>query len=87
MSASSSLIEIKVPDIGDFDEVTVIEWLVKPGDAEAWAEALSNACEAGAARRQIMGMAARARARKLYSVDAMVEATLKVYARVLETKS
>jgi hypothetical protein len=34
-----------------------------------------------------MGMAARARARKLYSVDAMVEATLKVYARVLETKS
>ena len=61
-------------------------WLVKPGDAEAWAEALSNACEVGAARRQIMGMAARARARKLYSVDAMVEATLKVYARVLETK-
>jgi len=62
-------------------------WLVKPGDPEAWAEALSNACEAGAARRQVMGMAARARARKLYSVDAMVEATLKVYARVLETKS
>jgi len=26
-------IEIKVPDIGDFDEVTVIELLVKPGDA------------------------------------------------------
>ncbi len=25
-------IEIKVPDIGDFDEVTVIEMLVKPGD-------------------------------------------------------
>ena len=25
-------IEIKVPDIGDFDEVTVIELLVKPGD-------------------------------------------------------
>jgi glycosyltransferase involved in cell wall biosynthesis len=62
-------------------------WLVAPGDAEAWAEALLNACEAGAARRQLMGMAARARARKLYSVDAMVEATLKVYARVLETKS
>ena len=28
-----SLIEIKVPDIGDFDEVAVIELLVKPGDA------------------------------------------------------
>lgn len=27
-----SLIEIKVPDIGDFDEVAVIEVLVKPGD-------------------------------------------------------
>ena len=27
-----SLVEIKVPDIGDFDEVTVIELLVKPGD-------------------------------------------------------
>ena len=25
-------IEIKVPDIGDFDEVAVIEVLVKPGD-------------------------------------------------------
>ncbi|WP_029528062.1 dihydrolipoyllysine-residue acetyltransferase [Polaromonas glacialis] len=27
-----SLIDIQVPDIGDFDEVTVIELLVKPGD-------------------------------------------------------
>ena len=27
-----SLIEVKVPDIGDFSEVTVIELLVKPGD-------------------------------------------------------
>jgi glycosyltransferase involved in cell wall biosynthesis len=58
-------------------------WLVKPGDAEAWAQALLTACEAGAARRQAMGQAARARARRLYSVDAMCEATLDVYARVL----
>jgi len=28
-----TLIDIKVPDIGDFDEVTVIELLVKPGDS------------------------------------------------------
>jgi pyruvate dehydrogenase E2 component (dihydrolipoamide acetyltransferase) len=28
-----SLIEIQVPDIGDFDEVAVIELLVKPGDS------------------------------------------------------
>jgi pyruvate dehydrogenase E2 component (dihydrolipoamide acetyltransferase) len=27
-----ALIEVKVPDIGDFDEVAVIEVLVKPGD-------------------------------------------------------
>lgn len=60
-------------------------WLVAPGDPEAWAQALSSACESGAARRQAMGIAARARARKLYSVDAMVEATLKVYARILES--
>ena len=28
-----ALIEVKVPDIGDFDEVAVIELLVKPGDS------------------------------------------------------
>ena len=27
-----SLVEVKVPDIGDFDEVAVIEVLVKPGE-------------------------------------------------------
>ena len=32
MSASTNLIDITVPDIGDFDEVSVIEVLVKPGD-------------------------------------------------------
>ena len=58
-------------------------WLVAPGDAQAWADALLLACEVGAAGRQTMGLAARTRARRLYSVDAMCEATLKVYARVL----
>ena len=58
-------------------------WLVKPGDARAWADALLHACEIGAAGRQTLGLAARTRARRLYSVDAMCEATLKVYARVL----
>ena len=32
MSASANLLDIKVPDIGDFDEVSVIEVLVKAGD-------------------------------------------------------
>ena len=40
MSASTNLIEIKVPDIGDFDEVTVIELLVKPGDTIAVEQSL-----------------------------------------------
>ncbi|MBE0625103.1 MAG: dihydrolipoyl dehydrogenase, partial [Burkholderiales bacterium] len=31
----SSITEIKVPDIGDFKEVDVIEILVKPGDTVA----------------------------------------------------
>ena len=62
-------------------------WLVAPGDVEAWAQALTTACEAGAARRQAMGQAARTRARQLYSVDAMAEATLRVYARVLAARA
>ena len=33
MSDAANLVDIKVPDIGDFDEVTVIEVLVKPGDS------------------------------------------------------
>lgn len=61
-------------------------WLVAPGDAQAWAAALVTARDAGAATRQTMGQTARARARRLYSVDAMCEATLNVYARVLEAR-
>lgn len=61
-------------------------WLVAPGDAEAWADALLEACEIGAAGRQALGQAARLRARRLYSVDAMCEATLKVYARILSSE-
>src|SRR6185436_16483590 len=29
----ANLIEVKVPDIGDFEDIEVIEVLVKPGDA------------------------------------------------------
>ncbi|MEF9997047.1 MAG: biotin/lipoyl-containing protein, partial [Burkholderiaceae bacterium] len=36
----SQLIEVKVPDIGDFKEVEVIEVLVKPGDAVALEQSL-----------------------------------------------
>ncbi len=36
----SNIIEIKVPDIGDFAEVDVIEVLVSPGDVVAEEDAL-----------------------------------------------
>ena len=35
-----ALIQIQVPDIGDFDEVGVIELLVKPGDTVALEQSL-----------------------------------------------
>lgn len=58
-------------------------WLALPGDVAAWTEALRKAIEAGPKGRARMGQAAMARARALYSVQAMCDATLKVYARVL----
>jgi glycosyltransferase involved in cell wall biosynthesis len=61
-------------------------WLISPGDAVAWADALQTAIEAGAGRRAAMGEAGRLRARRLYSVEAMCEATLAVYGRVLQAR-
>lgn len=58
-------------------------WLVAPGDSQAWAKALLAAIELGPAGRAAMGEAAMARARRLYSVEAMCEATLAVYARLV----
>jgi glycosyltransferase involved in cell wall biosynthesis len=58
-------------------------WLVKPGVAEAWAEALQAAIALGPEGRGRMGAAAAERSRRLYSVEAMCAATLAVYARVL----
>ncbi len=61
-------------------------WLVPPGDAGALAAAMAEAIDAGPARRAEMGAAGQARARRLYSVEAMCEATLDVYAGVLEKR-
>jgi glycosyltransferase involved in cell wall biosynthesis len=58
-------------------------WLAKAGDVEAWTEALGAALAAGPERRAQMGAAAMARARRLYSVRTMSDATLAVYADVL----
>src|SRR5215217_1873224 len=67
---------------------TVLEgetgWLVPVGDVAAWANAMKAAIDAGGVRRRAMGQFAASRARRLYSVDAMCDATLEVYARVLE---
>jgi len=58
-------------------------WLVAPGDETAWAEALAKALALSPAKRAKMGAAAAARARQLYSSDAMCEATLNLYARIV----
>lgn len=61
----------------------VTGWLVAPRDAAAWAAALAEAVDLDPARRAEMGARGRERARTLYSVDAMCEATLAVYQRLL----
>jgi glycosyltransferase involved in cell wall biosynthesis len=59
-------------------------WLAPPGDADGLADAMAEAIAAGPERRSAMGAAGMARAQRLYSVKTMCEATLQVYARVLE---
>jgi glycosyltransferase involved in cell wall biosynthesis len=62
-------------------------WLVPPHDAFAWAAAMTRAIEVGAGKRAEMGHAGMNRARQLYRVDAMCEATLAAYERVLAARS
>lgn len=62
-------------------------WLVKVDDAEAWAVAMAKAIDIGGPRLAAMGQAAANRARRLYSVDTMCEATLAAYSRVLEARA
>lgn len=62
-------------------------WLVPPGEADAWADALAVAIDAGPRKRAQMGEAGQKRARQLYSVDAMCAATLAAYERVLEARA
>jgi glycosyltransferase involved in cell wall biosynthesis len=70
---------------------TVVEgstgWLTTPGDPDAWAASLALAMDVGPKRRQEMGEAGRRRARQLYSVEAMCDATLAAYGRVLESRA
>ena len=61
-------------------------WLVAPGEPEAWSAALQAAIDTTPERAAEMGALGQARVRALYSVDAMCEATLDVYRRVLEAR-
>ena len=62
-------------------------WLVPPGDADAWADAIEDALSAGPHAWARMGQEGMARARSLYSVDAMAAATLAVYAELLASRA
>jgi glycosyltransferase involved in cell wall biosynthesis len=81
---------VLVSDHGGARE-TVVEgetgWRLAVGDPDAWAGGLKTALETAPGRRQAMGLAGAARAKKLYSVEAMCAATMAVYARVLEVKA
>jgi glycosyltransferase involved in cell wall biosynthesis len=65
----------------------VTGWLVRAGDPAAWAAAMSQAIDIGPSRRTEMGHAGLARARRLYRVEVMCEATLAAYERVLEGRA
>ncbi len=66
---------------------SVTGWLVAPGDPAAWASAIGGALDIGPEGRRRMGEAGAKRARRLYSVDAMCDATLAAYRRVLEARA
>jgi glycosyltransferase involved in cell wall biosynthesis len=58
-------------------------WLAEPGDVRAWADAIGQAIDAGPERRAAMGAAGMVRARALYAVTAMTDATFDVYRSML----
>jgi glycosyltransferase involved in cell wall biosynthesis len=64
----------------------VTGWLVAPGDPEAWADAIEEAIAAGPHAWSRMGQEGIARVRSLYSVDAMAQATLALYAQLLASR-
>ncbi|MEW6597295.1 MAG: glycosyltransferase family 4 protein [Pseudomonadota bacterium] len=58
-------------------------FLLPPGDVGAWAEGLKRALDLTPEDRAAMTAAAAERSRRLYSLEAMTEATLAVYQRLL----
>lgn len=62
-------------------------WLVRPGSAEAWADALEAALAAGPTAWARMGEEGIARVRDRYSVQAMTRSTLEAYVELLAKRS
>ncbi len=58
-------------------------WLVPPGDADAWADAMAQAITLPEAQRFAMGVAGRAHVREQFSLDVMCDQTLDVYRALL----
>jgi glycosyltransferase involved in cell wall biosynthesis len=65
----------------------VTGWLVPPGDVDAWTLAVRTALDQPAEVLASMGIAARERVKRHYSLVAMREATFAVYAQVLEART
>jgi glycosyltransferase involved in cell wall biosynthesis len=61
-------------------------WLVRAGDGQAWAHAISAALALSPEARERMGRAARARIVAGFSLAAMTAATFQVYRRLLGVK-
>jgi glycosyltransferase involved in cell wall biosynthesis len=61
-------------------------WRAPPGDAAAWASAMAGAIDLGREGLETLGAAARARATRLYSNDAMCAATLAVYEQLVSSR-
>jgi glycosyltransferase involved in cell wall biosynthesis len=61
-------------------------WLVPPHDVDAWFRALGRAIDLGPGELARMGALAANRARQLYSSEAMCQATLAAYERVLDAR-
>ena len=61
-------------------------WRAPPGDAAAWASAMAGAIDLGREGLEALGAAARERASRLYSNDAMCAATLAVYEQLVSSR-
>ena len=72
--------EVRVPDIGEFSGVEIIEVLVSPGDTAAFVSALVRLLSDDSLRRQL-GTAARQRMLQHFTWPTLVDAVEDAYHR------